>query len=303
MIRWVGFATKDSQSTMRDELGDFLRRRREALSPVGAGLLAGGRRRTPGLRRDEVANLANMSTNYYERLEQGRGPQPSAAILAGLATAFRLAPDERDYLYRLAGHAAPPPPAPDHGADPELLFVMRALAPTSPAFVTDDLGTVVAQNDLHTALFGRLAGMPGWEGNQLWRWFTSPRWRLLMAPPDEHEDTGRAFVANLRASVAERNHDAAALTLVADLRVASTEFSRMWDEHLVRSPNCTVMSVPDHRVGRLDFDCAVVMSPRSRQRLITLEAVPGTATQQRLTRLVDLLGYARLPQAATTPAE
>jgi transcriptional regulator with XRE-family HTH domain len=291
MIGWMSSATKDGQSTTRHELADFLRRRREALSPAMVGVRAGGRRRTPGLRRDEVARLANMSTNYYERLEQGRGPQPSAGILAGLADALLLSPDERDYLYRLAGHATPPAPRTDDVVDPELLFVMRALAPTSPAFITDDLATVVAQNELHVTLFGRLAGLPGWEGNQIWRWFTSPRWRLLMGPPTQHEEISRAFVANLRASVAERDHDAAALALVADVRAASAEFSRMWEEHLVRAPNCATMTVPDHRVGRLEFDCAVVMSPRSRQRLATLEAVPGTATRQRLARLVELVRH------------
>jgi transcriptional regulator with XRE-family HTH domain len=291
----TGRTTKDSQSTLRHELADFLRRRREALTPAMAGLRAGDRRRTPGLRRDEVARLANMSTNYYERLEQGRGPQPSTAILAGLTRALRLNQDERDYLYRLAGHAAPTVPKPDDFVDPDLLFVMGALSPTSPAFITDDLATTVAQNELHVALFGRLIGLPGWESNQIWRWFTSLRWRFLMGPPDEHDDIGRAFVANLRTSIAQRNHDAAARALVADIRAVSPEFSRLWDEHLVRAPHCATMTVPDHRVGRLHFDCGVVTSPRSRQRLVTLEAMPGTATQQRLTRLVELLRHDDIP--------
>ncbi|HEX6352659.1 helix-turn-helix transcriptional regulator [Actinophytocola sp.] len=148
------------EHTMREELADFLRRRRDALSPHTVGLRVDRRRRTPGLRRDEVARLANMSTNYYERLEQGRGPQPSAAILAGLTRALRLDPDERGYLYRLAGHAAPAEAKPDGFVDPRLLSVMRAVAATSPAFIADDLATVVAQNELHTTLFGHVTGLP-----------------------------------------------------------------------------------------------------------------------------------------------
>src|SRR5215207_11448213 len=91
----------------RPQLADFLRRRREALQPEDVGLGAGPRRRTKGLRREEVAMLAHMSTDYYARLEQQRGPQPSEQMLAALARALRLSADERDYLYRLAGHGVP----------------------------------------------------------------------------------------------------------------------------------------------------------------------------------------------------
>src|ERR1700750_351724 len=93
----------------RAALADFLRRRREALQPADAGLPAGvpGRRRTPGLRREDVAALAAMSTDYYTRLEQRRGPQPSEQMLGARARALRLTSDERDYLFGLAGHTAP----------------------------------------------------------------------------------------------------------------------------------------------------------------------------------------------------
>jgi transcriptional regulator with XRE-family HTH domain len=279
---------KDSQATMRYELADFLRRRREELSPAVAGLRAGRRRRTPGLRRDEVAHLANMSTNYYERLEQGRGPQPSVAILAGLVSALRLDQDERGYLYRLAGHAAPVEPKPNGFVDPRLLSVMRAVAATSPGFITDDLATVVAQNELHMTLFGRVTGLDGWDGNMFWCWFGSGRWRSVLDSPDRQETIGRAYVGYLRVIVAQRSYDAAALALVADLRAASAEFSRMWDEHRVSTSYGSTVSVLDVRVGRLDFDYAMMVSSQSRQRLHTLHAVPGTSTQQRLTNLVEL---------------
>lgn len=278
---------KDIQETMRHELADFLRRRREAMSPAVAGLRAGARRRTPGLRRDEVARLANMSTNYYERLEQGRGPQPSAAILAGLVRALRLDPDERGYLYRLAGHAAPVVSKPDGFVDPRLLSVMRAVASTSPAFIADDLATVVAQNELHVMLFGRVAGLDGWEGNMFWCWFASGRWRSVLNSPAQQESIGRAYVAYLRVIVAQRSYDAAALALVADLRAASAEFSQLWDEHQVSTSYSSTVSVLDDRVGRLDFDYALMVSTQSRQRLHSLHAVPGTTTQLRLARLVE----------------
>jgi transcriptional regulator with XRE-family HTH domain len=101
-----------SSTSPRGQLGDFLRRRREALRPEEAGIAAGSRRRTPGLRREEVAERAHMSIVYYERLERGRGPMPSAAMLAGIARALRLTEDQRSHLYRLAGQAAPAAPEP-----------------------------------------------------------------------------------------------------------------------------------------------------------------------------------------------
>ena len=275
--------------TRRGELADFLRRRREALSPAEAGLPYGGRRRTPGLRREEVATLACMSTVYYERLEQGRGPQPSAAMLAGLAGALRLTADECEYLYLLAGQVAPAQPDEPERADPGLVAVMRACESTTPAFICDDLGNVVAQNDLNVVLFGRFTGLTGREGNLIWRWFTDPRWRYVLEPPSQHPDTGHAYVADLRAVVAQRDHDAAATELVTALRAASAEFGAMWDEHRVSALHCSTKVVEDERVGRLDLECTVVTTPHCRQRLLILRPVPGTDTEQRLAALLNLV--------------
>lgn len=229
-----------------------------------------------------------MSVTYYERLEQGRGPQPSSAMLAGLARALRLNGDERDHLYRLAGQAPPIVPESEDYIDPGLSAVLRAGEATTPGYIADDLGTVVAQNALNLALFGRFTGMPGWEGNLVWRWFTSPRWRFLLEPEAQHEQTGRAYVADLRAIVAQREHDATAAGLVADLRAASTEFARMWDEHRVSALHCQTKHVDDERVGRLDLECVVVTSPLSRQRMLLLFPVPGTETKLRLDKLFRL---------------
>jgi transcriptional regulator with XRE-family HTH domain len=277
--------------TMRGTLADFLRRRRDALSPQAVGLQVGPRRRTPGLRRDEVARLANMSATYYERLEQGRGPQPSTAILTGLARALRLDPAERAYLHLLAGRAEPAATAPDGVADNRLLSVMHAMEATSPAFAADDLATILAQNELHATLFGPVAGLPDGEGNLLWCWFVSHRWRRTMLnPPDQQEAIGRAYVAGLRVVAAERGYDAAATALVGRLRAASAEFARMWNEHRVsKPPSSVIVTVADERVGRLDFDHALLVGPRSRQRLHSLHAASGTPTRQRVSRLIELV--------------
>ncbi|MEU8664469.1 helix-turn-helix transcriptional regulator [Actinoplanes philippinensis] len=263
----------------RAELGDFLRRRRDALTPAAAGLPGGGRRRAPGLRRDEVASLAHLSVTYYERLEQGRGPHPSAATLAALSGALRLTGDERDHVYRLAGHAAPA--GPDETPDPGLLALLHGNA-SAPGYLADDLGTVLAQNALNVALFGPFTDLPGRAGNLIWRWFTSPQWRDTLEPGEDHEPTGRAYVADLRAVTAQRGHDEAALALVEDLRAVSAEFARMWDEHHVSALHCATKHIVDRRVGRLDLDCVVVTSPHSRQRLLLLLPMAGTGTEARL---------------------
>jgi transcriptional regulator with XRE-family HTH domain len=273
-------------TALRDELADFLRRRRAALSPAAADLPAGVRRRTPGLRRDEVAHLANMSANYYERLERGCAPQPSPTILAGLADALRLLPEEREYLYRLCGHAAPPPPL-NGDADHELVAVMAALDATSPAFICDDIATVVAQNPLHVALFGSIAGLAGLKRNMIWRWFCLPHARFAAGPADIIEGTGRGYVADLRRILAQRHHDSTVVALVSDLRERSAEFRELWAEHRVSAPSCPTVSLEDDRVGRLEFWCAVVMSPNSSQRLAIFRAVEGTPTRQRLAGLAS----------------
>ncbi|GAA2525974.1 helix-turn-helix transcriptional regulator [Winogradskya humida] len=274
-----------------DQLGDFLRHRRESLAPAAAGIAVIGRRRTPGLRRDEVATLASMSPVYYERIEQGRGPKPSAAVLGGLSRALQLTGDQREHLYRLAGQAAPLQPEPDGYVDPGLLCVLDAVAATTPGFISDELGTVVAQNTLNVALFGQFAGRPGFEPNLVWRWFTSPAWRLKLEPEEQHEQTGRAYVADLRTIVARRDGDPATATLVAELSKASDEFAAMWSDHEVSVLHCATKEVHDERVGRLDLDCVVMLSPLSRQRMLLLRpAAADTATA--LTRLHSMITQA-----------
>ena len=185
------------------ELGAFLRARRERLRPADVGLVPGARRRTPGLRRDEVAVLASMSTDYYERLEQGRGPHPSPSMLGAIARALRLDLDERDHLYRLAGQAPPSPHVALGYADPGLMLVLDAIAPAVPAMVVDDLNTAVAQNPLNVALLGPLADESGSRSSFLWHWFTDPAYAVLYAENDR-ERLGREYVADLRAAYVRR---------------------------------------------------------------------------------------------------
>ena len=215
----------------RAELADFLRHRREALQPGDVGLPAGARRRTRGLRREEVAALAAMSADYYTRLEQQRGPQPSEQMLASLARALRLTSGERDYLFQMAGHNPPVSVSAATHVAPALLRVLDRLADT-PALILSSLGETLVQNRMASALFGDNSGYTGLARSGIYRWFTDPSERLVY-PEDDRGRQSRAQVANLRAAYGAMGARSRAGELVRALQKASPEFAGLWDRHEV----------------------------------------------------------------------
>ena len=259
----------------RTELADFLLRARTRLAPSDVGLSAGRRRRTPGLRREEVAQLAGMSTDYYTRLEQRRGSHPSRQLLTALARALRLTDVERDHLFHLAGQEPPRPGGCSDHVRPGLLLILDRLHDL-PALVLSDWGEVLAQNTMSVALTGDHAG-----SNVIRRWFTAPDKRTLF-PPENHKAHGRAHVASLRAVTAARPDDPGPAALVAELRAASREFAELWEAHdvVVRRPSPKRFLHPV--VGVLDLDCEVLLSDGHGQQLIVHSAQPGTETYERL---------------------
>lgn len=273
-------------------LGEFLRARRERLRPEDVGLSRGGPRRTPGLRREEVSQLANMSNNYYERLEQARSAQPSPSMLGSIARALRLTLDERDHLYTLAGHHPPSAHTALGFADPGLMTLLDAVSRDVPALVTDDLSTVLAQNPLGVALLGQLAGLPGNEANFTWHWFTDPRYRTLYAENDR-SSLSRSYVADLRITFGRRGDDPDALQLVDDLLRASEEFASLWQLNEVARRQSTRKVIQHPIVGRLDCECDVVISPPSGQRLVIFRGAPTTGTSERL-ELLRVVGMQAL---------
>ena len=266
------------------ELGEFLRNRREKLQPRDVGLIGGARRRPPGLRRDEVASLASMSSDYYERLEQARGAQPSEGMLGAIARALRLTLDERDHLFTLAGHPAPAPNISHGYADPGLMAVLDALAPNVPALIADELNTVIAQNPLNVALLGAVTDGRGVEANFTWRWFLDPSYRVLYGP-NNRDALGRAYVADLRLALAHRDGDREAAELLGALREGSEEFRAIWDLHEVAARQSTRKVLQHPSVGLLDCQCDVVLNPASRQRLILFRPAPGTDTAEKFDML------------------
>jgi transcriptional regulator with XRE-family HTH domain len=265
----------------RAGLAAFLRARRARLSPHDAGLPATGRRRTPGLRRQEVAQLAGMSVDYYIRLEQGRGPHPSRQVLSALARALMLSASEREYLFRMAGEAPPAAAQPSRQLTPGIRHLLDSM-PTTPAYVVDAAYNILAWNQLATAFIGNLAGHA--DRNMI-------RWTFRRAPTDviwtdEHFlRFTRATVADLRAACARYPGDPEIGSLVTEMLALSPEFARMWAAHEVEARGPMLKRVDHPEAGPLEFECQVLHIAESGQRLIAYCAAPGSATEQAFLRL------------------
>jgi transcriptional regulator with XRE-family HTH domain len=270
----------------RDELAEFLRRRRAAVRPAEVGIADGPRRRTTGLRREEVAMLAGMSVDYVVRLEQGRSSQPSTQLLAALARALRLSDDERDHLFHLAGHQPPPADGVARLARAGLMRMLDLLGDT-PALVLSDLGEVLAQNRAAILLTGDHTGFSGDQRYVVYRWFTDPATRAV-CPPEEQGPRARQLVADLRAAAGRRAGDPTIAGFVDRLQTASGEFRRLWAEHEVAVRRADRKTLLHPRVGRMVLDCETLVTPDQRQKLLVLTPADDEA-RERLA-LMQVLG-------------
>ncbi|MFC4561882.1 helix-turn-helix transcriptional regulator [Nocardiopsis mangrovi] len=273
------------KSTKYAELGAFLRSRRERIKPDEVGFVTGPRRRVPGLRRDEVAQLAGASVDYYNELERGAGSQPSEQMLAALARALRLAADERDHLYHLADRPVPRSGGPASHVHPGMLDLLTRLTST-PAQVITDLHVTLVQNPLAVALLGDQSGFNGPEASFVYRWFTDPRARRLY-PGEDHPAHSRGFVADLRAACARRDaDDTEAGPLVSELIRRSPEFAGIWAEHEVAVRRDDRKRIIHPTLGRVEVNCLNLFSEDGRQRLLWFTPAVGTESAGKL----DLLG-------------
>ena len=213
----------------RDELAAFLRSRRERLAPAAVGLPATGRRRTPGLRREELAQVAGVGVTWYTWLEQGRQIDVSAHFLEQVARALRLDGNERAHLFALAHNRPPPVVAPPHyEVTPPLTRMLEAFE--GPAYVATSSLDVVAWNSALSAIFGDLELVPPDDRNMLWLMFASPAHRAAI--PD-WEATAKAMLGRFRAEYGRHQNDVQFLAVIQRVRNASREFDAWWQEHNV----------------------------------------------------------------------
>lgn len=271
----------------RAGLAGFLRSRREALQPEDVGLPRGERRRTSGLRREEVSALCHMSTDYYSRLERERGAQPSPAMLASIAQGLHLSLDERDHLFRLAGHNPPPRSSSGDHISPGLLRVLDRLDDT-PAEIVTELGETLRQSPMGVALTGDTTHFAGPARSAGYRWFTDPGSRRLYAP-GEHAFLSRMHAAGLRELVTLRGPQSRAAQLAHLLLDSSEEFRDVWGRQEIGVRPREVKHFVHPEVGELELTCQRLIDPGQAHQLMVYTAVPGTESYEKL-QMLSVIG-------------
>ncbi|MBW8802835.1 MAG: helix-turn-helix domain-containing protein [Catenulisporales bacterium] len=267
-------------------LADFLRARREALQPEDVGLSRGSRRRTGGLRREEVAVLAGMSADYYSRIEQRRGPIPSEQVLAALAQGLKLSSSEREHLFALAGHSAPRRVQRDERVSPAMRRIVERLGDT-PAIVFSQFGETLLQTRGAVALFGDYTRFSGMSRYLVYRWFTDPAQRALY-PPEDHALRGRVFTVDLRAAYTADPAGTAG-EIVEALLAVSPEFAEVWRLHEVDvSHHLDLKRYRHPELGELEMYSWRLVDPDEGQDLLVFMAEPGSPSEQKLQRLATV---------------
>ncbi len=257
------------------------------------GLPAGTRRRTPGLRREEVAQLAFISTEYYARLEQARAPHPSSEVLVQVARALRLSDAERDHLHHLAG--APPalPPGPSREVRQSIVDLLDRL-PEAAAVVLSATYEVIAWNSLATALMEDFSALSRRDRNLIRRVFLGPPWdsRRLYGVSDADE-FARTAAHHLRTAAVRYPHDPEVTGLIAELRAGSERFDRLWDSHDVTDQPILCKTFAHALVGDVTVRCDVLDIADQDQRVVIYTAVPGSPSEEAL-RLLSVVGTQRM---------
>lgn len=268
--------TSDSLSRRREELKDFLRTRRARITPETAGIPVSGRRRTPGLRREEVAVLAGVGVSWYTWLEQGRDITVSAEVLDAVARALRLTEAERAHLYVLAGMN---PPVVDGPARAEVTPEIRSLIDgwgQRPAVLRDRYWNVLAYNDIARSVFG----YDNSPQNCLINFFTNPRYRAM---DEVWSAAAPAVVAAYRADSGRAPDDGEFGRVTADLAAECAEFAELWSRHEVGVPVSDVNALRHPEVGELTFVATTLtLADHPAWHLVLYAPKPGTSTEARL---------------------
>lgn len=226
--------------------------------------------------------LAGVSSDFYARLEQARGSDPSESVVTALARALRCTPDERDHLFRLAGVPVPPRQVGRH-VDPAL-SQLTAHLDGLPTLVYNDLGDVLHTNALDDALACRRELRPGRDSNVYWRWFTCREPHDLF-PAADRARLSAAHVSDLRATYSRRAEDDQITRLVTDLAAHSEEFRTLWDRHDVAVRRSDLKDVQHPTVGLIRLRCQVLVTPDAGLRMRVLLPLEGTDAAEKLALL------------------
>ena len=281
----------------RAELADFLRTKRASLQPDDVGLPDGGRRRTPGLRREEVSLLAGVGTTWYTWLEQGRDVRASLEVLEAVSRALRLSPAERAHVILLGrGEQAPPCKAPAEEVSPTLRRLVENLGP-GPAYLLGRRWDYLAWNKSFERVFGWGPGDEPLSRNHVWLWFMDPGRRNLCS--GDWATSARLLVAKFRADSAHNIGDPGFEELITALNSSSPEFRKLWKRHEVAGSGEGRKELIHPVVGRLAFAHAVFHhGERSEQRLILYSPLCEQDTPAKLERLLEADAEALEPALA-----
>ncbi|MGW7410152.1 helix-turn-helix domain-containing protein [Streptomyces sp. NPDC054833] len=267
-------------------LGQALRHWRDRTSPRDVGLPPGGVRRAPGLRREELAQLAGLSVDYVVRLERGRATSPSPQVLACLARALRLTATERDHLYLLAGQAPPTTGHVSTHIPPSVQRLLDQLSAT-PLSVHDAAWNIISWNALWAALLGDPSPWRGRERNIAWRHFTDLPTRVTHTP-EQQTRFETALVSDLRSSAARYPQDKPLHTLITDLRRTSDRFEDLWNSHTVGFHTTDSKTVRHPDLGPVTVDCDTLTIPGSDLRIAVCTAPPGSTAGDQLDLLTTI---------------
>jgi transcriptional regulator with XRE-family HTH domain len=266
------------------ELGSALRLWRDRRSPADVGLPASSARRAPGLRREELAQLAGISVDYMARLEQGRVSTPSGQVLESLARALRLTGEERELLFALARRV----PRQDRMRTELTPSVQRLLEQLqSPVCVYDACWTQLAWNRSYAVLFGDPAGWRGLDANLLYRYLAGSPSRVRRTA-EEGDEYLNAYVADLRATQARFPRDPRVARLIAGLSAASAHFAALWSGHDIAALHETHKTIEHPQLGLLQLDCDVLRVDGADLRVVLFTAAPGTPQADALSLLASL---------------
>jgi transcriptional regulator with XRE-family HTH domain len=271
-----------------NELGRTLHAWRDRVTPEEAGLPNGGRRRAPGLRREELALLAGLSVDYVIRLEQGRSESPSVQVLTALARALRLSDAERNHLFVVAGQVEPSSGKISTHIPASVQRIVDQLSST-PLCVFDASWTLITWNAMGAALVGDPSSWTGRSGNILWRHFSGIHHERIRQTPEQQRSFVIATVTDLRASVARYPNDRDLAALIEDLRARSEEFAALWDEPVLGFHRSEQKVVQHPELGPIPVDCDVMTVPGSDLRIVIYTAAPGSEGAEKL-RLLSVVG-------------